>query len=116
MRTGTARPSKLFPSLLTLLNLLAAGLFCVFFCMMIKNLPDAIPLHFTAGVGVDRWGAPSELTVNAVIPAVTSILTALISVILIKKDLGWISYLLNGLSLVVTLLMALTTAFMLRLA
>ena len=111
----TARSPKFFPVLCTVFNLAAAGLFCIFFFMMWKNLPDTIPLHFTVGVGVDRWGNRSELIFHAVIPAVTAGITALVSAVLIKKDSGWLSYLINGLSLAVTILMALTTAFMMRL-
>lgn len=104
-----------FPAyLVTFLNFLAAVcLVCVFFYIA-KDLPETVPLHYTNGVGFDRWGEKTELYSLAIIPAVTAALNTVLSVILIRKNLNWISYLTSGISFFVTLAMALAAALMFR--
>lgn len=104
-----------FPAyLVTFLNFLAAVcLVCVFF-YIVKDLPETVPVHYTNGVGFDRWGEKTELYSLAIIPAVTAALNTVLSVILIRKNLNWISYLTSGISFFVTLAMALAAALMFR--
>lgn len=104
-----------FPAyLFTVLNFLLSLCFvCVFFYIA-KDLPERVPVHYTNGVGFDRWGEKTELYSLSIIPAVTAFLNTVLSVILIRKNLNWISYLTSGISFFVTLAMALVAAMMFR--
>lgn len=104
-----------FPAyLFSALNfLIALSFVCVFFYVA-KDLPQTVPLHYTNGVGFDRWGEKTELYSLAVIPAVTAALNTALSAILIRKNLNWISYLTSGISFFVTLAMVLVAALMFR--
>ena len=63
---------------------LSMCLFFVFFSLT-SGLPDIVPTHFTNGVGIDGWGAKSELYPIPIIPAVFGVITIPLAVVCTKK-------------------------------
>lgn len=63
---------------------LSMCLFFVFFSLA-SGLPDTVPTHFTNGVGIDGWGAKSELYPIPIIPAVFGVITIPLAVVCTKK-------------------------------
>ena len=100
------------PVLFTALNVIAMLLFCGIFFYTLQTLPDTVPLHYSTGVGFDRWGDKTELYHLGIIPLVTTAVNTLLSILLIRKDLNWVAYFTNGITLFVTLTMALVAALM----
>ena len=106
------RSPYVVPVLCTALNVAVMLLFCGIFFHTLQALPDTVPLHYSTGVGFDRWGDKTELYHLGIIPLVTTVVNTLLSILLIRKDLNWIAYLTNGITLFVTLAMALVAALM----
>ncbi len=106
------RSPYVMPVLCTALNVIAMLLFCGIFFYTLQTLPDTVPLHYSTGVGFDRWGDKTELYHLGIIPLVTTVVDTLLSIFWIRKDLNWVAYFINGITLFVTLTMALVAALM----
>lgn len=104
---------KIKPYIFTVVTLLLAACFCIVFFVILKDLPDNVPVHWSAQVGFDKWGSKSELYGIGIIPVVFSAITALCSFWLIGNKFKGFSYFANGLSLFVTVIMVLVAALML---
>ena len=94
---------------------LSMCLFFVFFSLT-SGLPDIVPTHFTNGVGIDGWGAKSELYPIPIIPAVFGVITIPLAVVCTKTGVPGLSYFASGISIFVTALMALIAAMFLKAA
>lgn len=108
---------KALPWLITVANILLAVGFYIAFFLILKDLPDTIPVHWSAVNGVDRWGAKSELYSMAIVPTVLAGLAfpASTALLLKKKPNGFV-YLINGISMFTTVFMILAGSLMLNLA
>lgn len=108
---------KALPWIITIANILLAVGFCIAFFLILKDLPDTIPVHWSGANGVDRWGAKSELYSMAIIPTVLAGLAFPISTaLLLKKRPNGFVYLVNGISMFTTVIMILAGSLMLNLA
>lgn len=94
---------------------LTLGLCAAFFAFL-PNLPETVPVHYSNGVGVDRWGERSELIGMPVMALVISAAAFVISAVCIKKQLSGFAYFASGLSLFVTLVLSLVAAMFIRIA
>lgn len=83
--------------------LAAAVAFCIVFFCLAQNLPDSVPVHWSAGGGFDKWGNKSELYHLGIIPPAFAAVLSVCSVLCIKKDF-------SGVSLFITVMMALSAA------
>lgn len=108
---------KALPWIITIANILLAVGFCIAFFVILKDLPDTIPVHWSGATGVDRWGAKSELYPMAIIPTVLAGLAFPISTaLLLKKKPNGFVYLINGISMFTTVIMIVAGSLMLNLA
>lgn len=107
-------PYNFFGYLLTAAAFAASVIFAVVFFMRLSEMPDTVPVHWTAGVGYDRWGEKSELYPLGVIPLVFAAVCALTSVLFLKKDYLGFSYFSNGISLFSLFMCVLSSLLMLK--
>lgn len=106
---------KVFPWILTFTNISIAIVFCVMFFITLSGLPDIVPVHWTANIGIDRWGAKSELYSLAIIPTVTAALAFSVSIgVLVKKSFNAFVYISNGISLLLLLIMIMASVFIIN--
>ena len=105
---------QFLPSLFIAVNLMLAAVYCIVFFVTLDGLPDTVPLHYTNGVGFDRWGDKSELRFLGIFPGVLAVLNTIVSALLIRWKTNWLAYLSNGFMLFISLVMALVAALMLR--
>lgn len=108
---------KALPWLITIANILLAVGFCIAFFVILKDLPETIPVHWSAANGIDKWGAKSELYSLGIIPTVVAGLAfpASTALLLKRKPNGFV-YLINGISMFLTVIMILAGSVMLNLA
>lgn len=97
-------PYNFGPYFFTAFSFAASLCFLIVFITVVDTLPENVPTHWTAGVGIDGWGSKSELYHLGVIPMVFAIAALLLSVILIRREYQGFSYLVNGISLFVLLM------------
>lgn len=105
-------PYNFGPYFLTVFSFAATLCFLIVFIFVVDSLPENVPTHWTAGVGIDGWGNKSELYTLGVIPMVFAILALPLSVFLIRREYQGFSYLVNGISLF-ALLMCILAALVL---
>lgn len=102
-------PYNFGPYFLTVFSFAAALCFLIVFIAVVDTLPENVPTHWTAGVGIDGWGTKSELYHLGIIPMVFAAAALPLSVFLIRREYQGFSYLVNGISLF-TLLMCILAA------
>lgn len=107
-------PYNFFGYFLTIVVFAASIIFAVVFFKRLSEMPDTVPVHWTEGVGYDRWGEKSELYPLGIIPLVFSAVCAPTSVLLLKKEYQGFSYFLNGISLFALFMCALASLLMLK--
>lgn len=105
-------PYNFGPYFLTAFSFAAALCFLIVFIVVVDSLPENVPTHWTAGVGIDGWGKKSELYPLCVIPMVFAVAALPLSVFLIRREYQGFSYLVNGISLF-ALLMCILAALVL---
>lgn len=106
---------KSLPWILALTNILIAISFCVAFFVIMRDLPDIIPTHWSTTGGIDKWGAKTELYPLAIIPTVVAGLAFFVSItVLIKNKINAIVYICNGISLFLLIIMILASALMIN--
>ena len=104
------------PVLISIVAFVLPMCLLIIFFSLSSGLPDRVPTHFTNGVGIDGWGAKSELYPLPIIPAVLGAITIPLAVVFDKKEIPFFSYFASGISLFVTVLMALVIAMFLKAA
>ena len=104
------------PILISIVAFVLSMCLLIVFFSLSSGLPDTVPTHFTNGVGIDGWGDKSELYPLPIIPVVFGALTIPLAVVFSKKEIPFFSYLASGVSLFVTVLMALVIAMFLKVA
>lgn len=103
---------KFLPWAVTFFCFIGAVVFCIVFFYEMSMLPNTIPTHWTAGIGIDRWGDKSEIYPLAIIPSVAAAIICPLSVISIVKKKNWPAYFLNFVLLFLLIAMALAATLM----
>lgn len=109
-------PWRMLPYGVAIFNFLLALAFCIAFFVQVQGLPAQVPIHWSEMGGFDRWGSPSQLFPLALIPMAVATAALPGSVALIRRDLNGFAYLVNGISLFLTVIMMLVGAFLTRAA
>ena len=104
------------PILISIVAVVRSMCLLIIFFSLSSGLQDRVPTHFTNGVGIDGWGDKSELYPLPIIPAVLGAITIPRAVVFDKKEIPFFSYFASGISLFVTVLMALVIAMFLKAA
>ena len=104
---------NIFPYGITAFSFLFALCFCVAFFWIAGDLPETVPLHWSEQGGYDRWGPKAELYPITVIPTVIALITLPCSILSIRKDLRFLSYFANGISIFSTAMTILAAAMLL---
>lgn len=107
-------PYNFFGYFLTAFAFAASVIFAVVFFMRLSEMPDTVPVHWTAGVGYDRWGEKSELYSLGIIPLAFAVICTPTSVFLLKKEYQGFSYFTNGISLFALFMCVLASLVMLK--
>lgn len=98
---------------LTAFSFAASLCFLIVFIAIVDKIPDKVPTHWTAGVGIDGWGRKSELYPLGIIPMVFAVVALPLSIFFIRKEYQGISYFINGISLFVLLMCILAASVLL---
>lgn len=93
--------------------LLALG-FCIVFFVLVQDLPDLVPVHWSPEGGFDNVSPKSELYPIGIIPPVFAVCAFALSVYLIRKDVNLLANLASGIALCLTCVMIFIGAFMLH--
>lgn len=99
---------------ITVFNFLLAISFCVVFFYILKDLPESVPLHWSEQGGFDKWGAKSSLYPLNLIPTGIAVLALPSSILLIRRDYKFVSYIINFTSIFLTCIMFLVALFMFK--
>lgn len=107
-------PYNFWGYFLTIAAFAGSVLFAVVFFISLSEMPDTVPVHWTAGVGYDRWGQKSELYHLGIIPLVFAMICSPTSLFILKKGYQGFSYFLNGILLYMLFMCAIASFLMLN--